>query len=65
MVTATDPAPPPPQSAARARASKTEILRVSRGRLREPREPPPAQAAIIGYAFCDPGECLVRIPVFH
>ena len=45
MVTATDPAPPPPQSAARARASKTEILRVSRGRLREPREPPPAQPA--------------------
>ena len=42
MVTATDPAPPPPQSAARARASKTEILRVSRGRLREP---PPAQPA--------------------
>ena len=40
MVTATDPAPPPPQSAARARASKTEILRVSRGRLREPLQPP-------------------------
>ena len=37
-----DPAPPLPVSAARARASKTDILRVSRGRVREP---PPAQPA--------------------